>query len=704
MNKYYLKYLIILFLFGILGCSSENKTDPEVKNGIIDFSPYNIEKTFTLNGEWLFFPKELINSSKEAKEIEAKKIQVPGRMNNFFLDNNNPKGFGYGTYQLIIKGLEPQKNYAIKLNTVGTSVRVFADGKKIANSGKVGKNKDAYIPYYKPQMVEFEATADSVVLHLQVANFNHRAGGLWIEINFGNKEQINKLGNSMLIKDAALLGLILIMSLYHFGLAAINRNKHAAFYFGLFTFILFIRIAVTGEFISGYFFNINWLWQIKIDYLSFVCAAIFSHLFIYTLFRSEYNNKVLYINIAILAIFSLMFLFFSAFFSTKILIFVQVFVLLSAFYVIYVLIRATINKKDGAVGLITGILFFLITFINDILFNNAIIRTTTLFPVGLLGLILSQAYVLSHRFNKAFIKVEKLSEELNFTNKNLEKIVEKRTSELRNKNEKLAATQKDLRKNNEELLTSQEHILVQHKHLKESEAKLLKSNKTKDKFFSIIAHDLKNPFNALIGFSDLLLKGHKKYDEGKRERMIKSINDTSKNAFKLLENLLTWSRSQSQNIKYLPKKLNLETLFFETVYQNQGMADKKNIQILYSISGNETIFADKSMINTIFRNLISNAIKFTHKHGTITISSAKHKSSNYLQISVKDTGVGVPPERLDNLFRLDKNTSTYGTENETGTGLGLILCKEFIEKHGGKIWVESELGKGSSFIFSIPTI
>ena len=236
----------------------------------------------------------------------------------------------------------------------------------------------------------------------------------------------------------------------------------------------------------------------------------------------------------------------------------------------------------------------------------------------------------------------------------------------------------------------------------DSEAKLLESNKTKDKFFSIIAHDLKSPFNAILGFSDILLERHKEYDDEKREEMINYVNISALRAFKLVENLLTWSHSQSGAIKYLPENFHLKILLFETISALQGQADKKNIEILDSISENELIYADKNMLATILRNLISNAIKFTPKNGNIVISSKRQENSNFLEISVADTGIGIPKNTIDNLFRIDKNTSTQGTENETGTGLGLILCKEFVEKHGGEVWVESEEGKGSTFLFTIP--
>jgi len=236
----------------------------------------------------------------------------------------------------------------------------------------------------------------------------------------------------------------------------------------------------------------------------------------------------------------------------------------------------------------------------------------------------------------------------------------------------------------------------------EREKELQKLNATKDKFFSIISHDLKNPFNAILGFSQMLLKKHNDYDSEKREKMLESVNSSAKSAYKLLENLLTWSRSQSGTIKHSPEELNLKTVLFETMFNLKGQADKKQIIVVDDISEDDFIFADANMTTTILRNLISNAIKYTNKGGKIIISSEKQENSNFLLVSVKDDGIGIPENEIDNLFRIDKNTSTAGTENESGTGLGLILCKEFVEKNGGKIWVESELEQGSEFKFTMP--
>ncbi len=235
---------------------------------------------------------------------------------------------------------------------------------------------------------------------------------------------------------------------------------------------------------------------------------------------------------------------------------------------------------------------------------------------------------------------------------------------------------------------------------KKVEQALKESNKTKDKFFSIISHDLKSPFNSMLGFSKMLDEKFEKYDTEKKKKFINIINQGLQDTYKLLENLLTWSRSQRGSIDFKPEKLNLHLLAKETSGLLHQSTENKSIKLKNKIADNIYVDADKDMLSTIIRNLISNAIKFTQKGGDISIN-AKNKQQ-FIEISVKDNGIGISKEIQSKLFDIGENTSTQGTENETGTGLGLILCKEFVEKHGGKIWIKSEEEKGSEFVFIIP--
>ena len=225
-------------------------------------------------------------------------------------------------------------------------------------------------------------------------------------------------------------------------------------------------------------------------------------------------------------------------------------------------------------------------------------------------------------------------------------------------------------------------------------------NATKDKFFSIIAHDLKNPFNSIIGLSEILKDEAKHIDINTIEQYADIIYTTSHNTYRLLENLLSWALMQQGKIPFVRKSLIFNELVNEVFELLAVNAHNKKIRLINSISENLIIHADVNMIKTVMRNLVSNAIKYTSLEGTIEVSAASDLAS--VQVTVKDNGTGIKEENINKLFQIGSNFTRRGTENESGTGLGLILCKEFIEKHQGTIWVESEIGKGSDFKFILP--
>jgi len=236
-------------------------------------------------------------------------------------------------------------------------------------------------------------------------------------------------------------------------------------------------------------------------------------------------------------------------------------------------------------------------------------------------------------------------------------------------------------------------------------------NATKDKFFSIIAHDLKNPFNSMLGFTEMLMDNIEKYDTAKIKHFVEMIFISARKGYNLLTNLLDWARTQSGKITCTPEKLDFGLLTNNALEVLTHSANAKNINLVVEIESGLFIYADKNMILSTIRNLVSNAIKFTPKNGTVKISASKinrkidtKESVDMVEVKIADTGVGINPDELHKLFRIDAHLSTRGTENEEGTGLGLILCKEFIDKNKGEIGVQSTVGEGSTFIFTIPAV
>ena len=225
---------------------------------------------------------------------------------------------------------------------------------------------------------------------------------------------------------------------------------------------------------------------------------------------------------------------------------------------------------------------------------------------------------------------------------------------------------------------------------------------TKDKFFSIIAHDLRGPLGSFMGLTQMLADKNEDFAEEVRAEMIALLSDNAHNTFKLLENLLQWSQMERGLIDFNPVILDLSHVVSECLKTSADTAHAKQIRIVTDIQGNPEVFADTNMLQTVIRNLVSNAIKFTPKGGIITIS-ALPSLKNTILLSVKDTGIGMNAEMRKKLFLIGANTKRPGTGGELSTGLGLLLCKEFVEKQGGELWVESTKNIGSVFYFTIPS-
>ncbi len=267
----------------------------------------------------------------------------------------------------------------------------------------------------------------------------------------------------------------------------------------------------------------------------------------------------------------------------------------------------------------------------------------------------------------------------------------------------LKALIKRLRDNNilEEKLTQNNlKIERQRDELDKQKKELEELNATKDKFFTIIAHDLKNPFNTVIGLSELLIERYDTYDSNKIKEFIRQINKFSNNAYNLLEDLLKWAKSQTGRMEVKPEKVEVFELAIENMNLFQEKAEKKGVKINANIKMGLFAYVDRNMINTVLRNLISNSVKFTNSGDIINIEA--ESINEHIEIIVTDTGIGVPEENLKKIFKIDSHISTQGTADEVGTGLGLIISREFVEKNGGTINVKSKEGNGTQFMFTVP--
>lgn len=284
--------------------------------------------------------------------------------------------------------------------------------------------------------------------------------------------------------------------------------------------------------------------------------------------------------------------------------------------------------------------------------------------------------------------------------RNANVLLEEQKDEISQSNEKLLRLNQSLLEQKKKYEELNHQINLSNQKLRESEKNLIEINTTKDKFFSIISHDLRNPFASIVSFSRILKRDIENMSIEELQELALELDKSVLKINNLLENLLQWSRAQTGKIKYFPEYIAVHEIVKDNIHLYKNNAKEKGITLLDNVDDNLPVWADKNMTDTIIRNLLSNALKYTDEGGKITITS--HVADHMAYISVKDSGVGMSEESQKKIFRMDTLHSTYGTMDEKGSGLGLLLCKEFVEKQGGSISFESELNKGSIFTFSLP--
>ena len=288
--------------------------------------------------------------------------------------------------------------------------------------------------------------------------------------------------------------------------------------------------------------------------------------------------------------------------------------------------------------------------------------------------------------------------------KNSKDTIKQQYSELIKKNEQLTKAYSDLEHQAQNLNKLYLQLIQNETFLRKSNEELQKLNEMKDKFFSIVSHDLRSPFAGILTMTDILNHHIDKFSKDELVDMLRSLNKTAQQTYKFIEDLLEWSRSQMGRIQMNIEKEDLASIIAGTLLTLNQQAELKNITIENNVPIGTYAFFDNNMMATIVRNLISNAIKFTHKGGKVSLNSEQTtiQGKPFVRLSVSDTGVGMNEDKISQLFSLEKVQSTPGTEKEKGTGLGIVICRDFIEKMGGKISVESKLNEGTTFYVDIP--
>lgn len=463
--------LFLLCVWWLAGCSPA-KIKPKVQKGLLDLSSYNFSKSGTveLNGEWEFYWKKLYTHQDILQQKPAKKSYIfsPRTWNSYEHKQKAVGGIGYATYHLRVKLPKKNLKLALKILPIGTTYRLYINDQLQGSGGKLSTEKTAAVPGYNPTTALFNPTSSMLYITIQVANHHYLFGGIWQTIHLGLQDQVFKKKEREIMTDFFLAGSIFIIALYHIGLFFIRRKSASALYFSMVCITAAVRLLFTGEYMIQAFIQLDWFTLIRTDYLTITLGPLAFGWFLHSLFSKEYARKLLLVQTFMFSVSFLIILLSPPSFFASLLSFFQVLVLLSCAYAMFVLIKATIHKQEGAFLFVIGALALFVTITNDILYTAEIINTDHQFGAGLFIFIFFQALVLSFRFSKAFSQTEELSEQLNYTNKNLEKRVEERTGELQMTNQRLNEFVEELDTINTELSTKNDLIVKKNKNITDS--------------------------------------------------------------------------------------------------------------------------------------------------------------------------------------------------------------------------------------------
>jgi len=660
------------------GCGSGimQKKMPKAVNGFIDLSNWDFDSdgVVKLNGQWEFYwmkhysPADFVKGSYPHVNISQPRSWTNQKINGKSLPN-----YGYATYRLKIK-INPKYTYrkgnhpilGLKLVEAHSSYKLWIDTSIAIQNGQPSTNPAEFKPKIKPEYCSFYSYGDTLVVIINVANyFDKYMAGIDDIIQLGNSKNIIEESHNNEFLFISSLSIFLTIGFYHFVLYFIRRKDKINLVFSFICLLFAIQAVCEGE--KTIFYLIPSLSEQIYCKLWASTLLIFPLLvsFYRHLFPNEINKHFMRIFAGIFGLFFvIVWLTSYSFFVTIFSYFLYVGTIVMA-YIFWSILVAIKNKRPYSVYIFISMLIPFIAAVNDILFGLDLIVTAYYGPLGFLVLILTHSAVVSIRFARSYEKVEKLSGELNELNQSLEKKVEERTKEL-------SAAYSELKE----------------------------TNATKNKIFSIIAHDLKNIFQAVLGYSEILEFEVQQGDMGGIAQSTKVVKETSKKAYLFFENLLEWSSSQTGLIKFKPENINVNGAIKECADILFTQSSAKGISIIITAPEDLMVYADKRMLATIIRNLISNAIKFSYRGGNVYISAVE--LNGRIEIAVRDEGVGIKKEKLADLFKVDRLQSSKGTDSEDGTGLGLLLIKEFIKNNNGELFISSELGRGSEFKFTLP--
>lgn len=662
---------------------------PHALHGVLDATDWSAERDgiIPLEGEWEFYWNRLLEPNdihEPSSLLNPAYVKVPEEWHSYAMDAQSLPDYGYATYRLRVK-LDPEevhKHKAIYISGIGTAYRLWIDGSFAASNGTVGTSRESMIPQNFAKIVTFTPDKQEIELVLQVSNFVQRKGGLWSTIRLGSEEQIGYARDKNVTVDASLAATLAIMGFYHLAIFLLRRQDKSPLFLGTLCLVIAIRTLFVGETLAIRLFpDIGWEWGTKLEYLGVLLGIALVVALVYAQYPGEMNRKMRSISVWISVSCAAWVLVTSAGLYTRMMLAFQLWILLCFCYVAFVYILALRRRKEAAGFNMTALLLFIATAVNDTLYYNHAVTTRDLFPLGLVGALFMQSFVLSRTFSRSFQQEEKLSAELAAINETLEQKIIERTVQLNQ-------TVDNLQKANSEL-----------SQLEASRRRLM----------SGISHELGTPLTSIQGY----VKGMKDrvIDPG-NPKYLDLIYEKTVYLDRIIGDLMELSKLEAGQTAFQFEPLPAED-YFRYIYEKYEPELRSNGKQLewgglrtaeesLPEDGKIVIFSgDPLRMEQVVSNLLTNANKFTSAGETIRMELLYEQEPGTITIRVSDTGDGIIEEDLPFIFDRFYRGKGSKKRRAAGTGLGLAIAKEIIEAHGGTIAVESKPGLGSAFYFKL---
>lgn len=644
---YYILPILLLIIAAIAFISfnlTEKYISKEATAGKLKISSQDLlqGKGVQLNGQWEFYKDNLLEP-KDFKEgyISSDSddyMNVPGSWKGQIINGEKLSSNGYATYRLQVYLPQTETKLGLSINSITSSYRIWVNGQLMDEKGKVGTTREITKPFKRPQVIPLKLEKNEAEIIIQVANFSQRKAGILAPIVLGDYNKLEEMLFKKVIISAMVAGTILVTGLHHFVLFVRMRYRYESLWFGLICLILGFKNMAEGPHFLAYIFpQLSNNVLVTIEYIGFIGAGPLFTLFIYSFFPKIMSSRMRNVLIFPGFLFLLIVLFTPVYFFTKLAIVMQVYTIIISLVLLVYIFKTVKNGLEGAFLFSAGAIAFFITICNDILVNN--------------GTVVQSETIFS--FGLLFIIICM------------------------------------------EIILSLK-LYNAYRTIEEMSNRMIQLDKVKDEFLANTSHELRTPLNGMIGLAQSLLFSLKNQLDKDHERQLEMIVSSGQRLYYLINDILDYSRLMNNDIRLNWSYVNLHQLIQVIFTVIQPLTEGRKLILNNHVERDfPLILADENRLVQILFNLIGNAVKYTPQ-GQVAVRARQY--GGFVEVYVEDTGVGIPKDKFETIFQPFEQLSE---SDEEGTGLGLKITKQLVEIHGGRIWVESEVGKGSKFIFTI---